>query len=91
MGCPRCQGLMVSDECVDYLDSADISVVAWRCVICGEMLDPIIMEHRRVQREPMIGRARVSLKARFVSAHKFKRSERDGEVGTIPTEQRCRL
>jgi hypothetical protein len=44
-----------------------------------------------VQREPMTGRACVSLKARFMSAHTLKGSERDGDVGTILTEQPCRL
>lgn len=39
-----------------------------------------LLEHRRVQREPMTGRGRVSLKARFMSAHTLKGSERNGYV-----------
>lgn len=50
-----------------------------------------LLEHRRVQREPMTGRGHVSLKARFMSAHTLKGSERDGDVGTLLTEQPCRL
>ena len=46
MGCPRCQGLMVADECVDSESSAEISLVAWRCLSCGERLDPVILKHR---------------------------------------------
>ena len=43
-----------------------------------------------LQREPMTGRAGMSLKTRFVSAHKFKGSERNRDVGTILTAQPCR-
>ena len=46
MGCPRCQGLMVADECVDSESSAEISIVAWRCLSCGERLDPVILKNR---------------------------------------------
>jgi hypothetical protein len=69
------------------------SFTGWRCLICGEILAPLILEHRRAQREPMIGRARVSLaQDALLSAHKFKGSECDGEVGTILlTEPPCRL
>ena len=43
-----------------------------------------------LQREPMTGRAGMSLKARFMSAHAFKGSERNGDVGTLLTAQPCR-
>lgn len=84
MGCPRCHNLMVEETFVDRETSPSVSsFTGWRCLICGEILDSIILEHRRVQREPMTGRACVLLKARFMSAHKSKGSERDGDVRTI--------
>ena len=39
--CHRCGGLMVP-ESVHELGSYD-----WRCVSCGERIDPVILEHRR--------------------------------------------
>ena len=39
--CHRCGGLMVP-ESVHELGSYD-----WRCVGCGERIDPVILEHRR--------------------------------------------
>ena len=53
---------MVEETFVDRETSPSVSAfTGWRCLICGEILDPLILEHRRAQREPMIGRARVSL------------------------------
>lgn len=39
--CHRCGGLMVSEP-VHELASYD-----WRCVSCGERIDPVILAHRR--------------------------------------------
>jgi tRNA(Ile2) C34 agmatinyltransferase TiaS len=39
--CHRCGGLMVSEP-VHELASHD-----WRCVSCGERIDPVILAHRR--------------------------------------------
>lgn len=39
--CHRCGGLMVP-EAVHELASYD-----WRCVSCGERIDPVILAHRR--------------------------------------------
>ncbi len=47
MPCTRCQGLMVPDRSADVLDPCNPSLVQmWRCVICGEMVDPVIMQNR---------------------------------------------
>jgi len=68
MGCPRCHNLMVEETFVDRETSPSVSsFTGWRCLICGEILDPIILEHRRAQREPMIGRARVCSRRASVS------------------------
>ena len=39
--CHRCGGLMVSEPLFE------IGSVNWRCVSCGERIDPVILEHRR--------------------------------------------
>jgi len=39
--CHRCGGLMIPEQ-VHELGSFD-----WRCVSCGERVDPVILEHRR--------------------------------------------
>ncbi len=47
MHCPRCKGLMVLDPYVDLWDHRRRSpVLVWRCITCGEMLDPVIASNR---------------------------------------------
>jgi hypothetical protein len=41
--CPRCGGLMVAEWCQDLSDYS-----AQRCVQCGELIDPVILENRRL-------------------------------------------
>ncbi len=36
--CLRCSGLMVVESCVDF--------PVWRCVQCGEIVDPVILHNR---------------------------------------------
>ncbi len=39
--CHRCGGLMVPERVVEmHLDD-------WRCISCGERVDPVILAHRR--------------------------------------------
>ncbi|TKS63349.1 MAG: hypothetical protein EWM73_01531 [Nitrospira sp.] len=40
--CPRCSGLMVAEWCEDLSDYR-----AQRCVQCGEVIDPVILQNRR--------------------------------------------
>ena len=59
MGCPRCHNLMVEETFVDLHVSPRASTfTGWRCVICGEILDPIILQNRTRHPEPQYGRAR---------------------------------
>jgi hypothetical protein len=39
--CHRCGGLMVPEQVFE------IGSVAWRCVSCGERIDPVILAHRQ--------------------------------------------
>jgi len=57
MGCPRCHNLMVEEMFVDLQASPGVwSFTGWRCVSCGEILDPIILENRT--RHPELQRRR---------------------------------
>lgn len=51
MHCTRCQGLMVLDDLVDLQESC---VPMWmrglRCVACGNIVDPLILRHRVMQK-----------------------------------------
>ena len=45
--CPRCSGLMVKEYCFDYRDdSGKLAFLAFRCILCGEMIDPLIIKNR---------------------------------------------
>jgi hypothetical protein len=43
MRCARCNGLMVSELSED----AGIKAVIYRCIHCGDVIDPKILHHRR--------------------------------------------
>jgi hypothetical protein len=48
MQCPRCQGLMVPDHFSDLLyDGGYLSFDGWRCLCCGNVLDPVILGNRQ--------------------------------------------
>jgi len=49
MHCVRCQGTMVTDYFIDMEDSGELWMPGWRCLACGEVVDPVIMKHRLVQ------------------------------------------
>lgn len=52
--CSRCGGLMVSDFCMDLLNSTgELDFAAKRCVQCGEVVDPVILRNRETQQVPM--------------------------------------
>ena len=47
MKCSRCQGLMVSDHLLDIKETmGPMWVKSWRCVACGNIVDPLIEKHR---------------------------------------------
>jgi len=52
--CTRCGGLMVQDFCLDVLDNiGESKFAAKRCVLCGEVVDPVILRNRGARQEPM--------------------------------------
>ncbi|HXX75796.1 MAG TPA: hypothetical protein VEI50_11745 [Nitrospiraceae bacterium] len=49
--CHQCGGLMVGEFCMDLLNgSGELEFLASRCVQCGEVVDPVILMNRRLQR-----------------------------------------
>lgn len=46
MRCTRCDGLMAPYELIDLLDSIEVSCEAFRCINCGEIVDPVLVENR---------------------------------------------
>ena len=73
MHCTRCDGLMVTDSLIDLLESSvPMWMKGWRCVSCGNIIDPLIMKHRMIQQagamrllgtETAMPRLRYALKA----------------------------
>lgn len=50
MECTRCQGILVPDYSFDHLDATSPGHVrTWRCVMCGDVVDPVILDNRRKQ------------------------------------------
>jgi phage major head subunit gpT-like protein len=59
MNCPRCNGMMMVDKYLDlHDDTGEISFNAWRCLVCGEVVDPVILKNREKRPAPMNPRNR---------------------------------
>jgi hypothetical protein len=54
MRCRRCQGLMVPD----VIEELPTQHCAWRCVGCGDLIDPVIVANRLTS-EPVKSGARL--------------------------------
>ncbi len=59
MECSRCHGTM-SQEIFEDLhdDTGAIFFNGWRCLTCGEIIDPVIVAHREQRPRPWIGKNR---------------------------------
>ncbi len=50
MKCTRYNGLMVADDLIDLQESyLPMWMRGWRCIACGNIVDPLINRHRMVQ------------------------------------------
>ncbi len=48
--CSRCTGLMVVEQGFDsMLGSSEADMLLRRCVQCGEIIDPVILQNRRLR------------------------------------------
>lgn len=55
--CWRCRGLMVVESCFDFAsDTGQLDCLTRRCVQCGEVNDPVILQNRRLQLEKNVAR-----------------------------------
>jgi len=55
MDCLRCHGIMVEERFEDLRgDPHHISFHGWRCVCCGDVVDPVIVRHRTAGFSPVL-------------------------------------
>ncbi len=50
MKCQRCAGIMVPEE---FYGSEEM-FSGWRCIFCGEVIDPVIFQNRMIQKRRAI-------------------------------------
>ena len=63
MICQRCHGLLIKDTCMDLDDDMGlITIHVLHCLNCGEVVDPLILDHRGKVPAPLIGHARIAPK-----------------------------
>ena len=56
MQCHRCKGSMIFEKFQDYNDDTGrLSFNGWRCLICGEIFDPVIYTNRIQHPPPLVG------------------------------------
>lgn len=44
--CPRCNGAVINDKFYGPYEQ----FWGWKCLICGEVIDPVILENRRLMK-----------------------------------------
>lgn len=49
----RCDGLMINERIDDLGMSHDLRVDGYRCLLCGEIVDAMILENRRRSAEAL--------------------------------------
>ncbi len=48
--CPRCSGSMARESFLDLRDDTGAFCFdGWRCMVCGEIIDPLILANRKVK------------------------------------------
>ena len=56
MECMRCRGLMAEDHFIDLQETGGLMwMKGWRCLNCGQVVDPLIEQNRRLQEAPVLG------------------------------------
>jgi phage major head subunit gpT-like protein len=63
MHCLKCNGKMAHERYYDFLDeTGKYSFEGWRCLVCGDIVDPVILGNRK---------ARVFPKPRTIRKRRF--------------------
>lgn len=85
MNCSRCTGLMVRHDLQD--ETGLDRFVAWRCLLCGEVFDPVILENRNTVPNLTVDHGRHWPKVQCVSTveHRTRRSDPYRELGDDPS------
>jgi len=52
MNCLRCNSPMYLEQYDDVLDTANQGFAGMHCLMCGDIVDPMILKHRRTRIEP---------------------------------------
>ena len=60
MECIKCQGLMVLEKVPDFFEA----FTSWRCLNCGFVTDPLIMQNQRIRKVTPAGSGRTSVTTR---------------------------
>jgi hypothetical protein len=60
MNCPRRNGYRMHEKYLNAVDAIGrFRFITWRWLICGEVIDPVILNQRPSRPEPPIDRARL--------------------------------
>jgi hypothetical protein len=58
MKCHRCASEMFVEKFEDLQSTGDPTFTGWKCLICGEIFDPVIYSNRIQHPPPFVGRNR---------------------------------
>lgn len=61
MNCLRCNSPMYLDQYDDMLDTPGQVFTGMHCLMCGDIVDPVILKHRRDRVEPRTRHARLAV------------------------------
>lgn len=71
--CPRCQNQMVAEVFEDYEGSSSPRTFpGYRCIVCGAIVDPVILANQARRPEPIYGRARASVGGIYIHSRTLK-------------------
>ena len=69
VGCERCGGFLVKDWVVSLRnDGGDVEILTHRCIQCGEVVDPVLLNNR-LSTSSQIGRRGRAKPRKWVLAH----------------------
>jgi hypothetical protein len=73
MDCPRCNGEMAYEVFQDMQDdTGNLFFHGWRCILCGEILDPVIVSNRKSRPAPLVNKnKKYIVSSKKVAAHTF--------------------
>ncbi len=61
MNCLRCNSPMCSEQYDDLQDTQGQGFLAMHCLMCGDIVDPVILDHRRNRVAPRARQARLAV------------------------------